>query len=184
MKRIFFSILTAVSLILTACNVAVTKDGGNKDTCVVTTENAMSKANAMTMTTEKSEVNIYMYGTGTASIDWGDGSGIETKTLEMSEWTHCTYSYPGESYRTKTVSGDNIMGLQCTENLLSNLDVSNNPHLKELSLYRNSLTSAALNALFETLPNNSLSKIIYIAGNPGSSTCNRNIATSKGWNFQ
>jgi hypothetical protein len=46
----------------------------------------------------------------------------------------------------------------------------------------NQLTAAALNALFTSLPTVQ-SGIIYISANPGTDTCDRSIATNKGWRF-
>lgn len=63
-----------------------------------------------------------------------------------------------------------------------NLDVKNNTALEDLSCGGNQLTAAALNALFGTL-HDKISPRMYIStgNNPGSNTCNLNIATNKGW---
>jgi hypothetical protein len=47
----------------------------------------------------------------------------------------------------------------------------------------NQLTATALNALFGTLHSNTISgeNKIYIGNNPGTATCDRTIATAKGW---
>jgi len=89
--------------------------------------------------------------------------------------------------------------LYCSFNQLTSLDISNHPELRRLNCWDNRLTSLnvnnteslydiyspdnqlsaeALNAVFRTLCN---SGTIYIGGNPGTKTCNRNIAEEKGW---
>jgi hypothetical protein len=55
--------------------------------------------------------------------------------------------------------------------------------LRFLDCSYNQLTSTALNALFETLPeNNNISyKGIAITNNPGTGDCDKSIAENKGW---
>ena len=98
-----------------------------------------------------------------------------------------------------------LADLRCSGNRLTNLDVSNNTALKYLECHQNQLTSLdmshntalvslgcsfnqlsaeALNALFRTLHDNNINnghKGISIQNNPGTSTCDRSIATDKGW---
>jgi Leucine-rich repeat (LRR) protein len=93
--------------------------------------------------------------------------------------------------------------LNCSDNLLTTLNVSKNTVLGDLYCSRNKLDAAALNALFKDLPSsdgigcypptdavaiNALLKslpncppIVYVSDNPGSNTCDRTIATNKGW---
>jgi hypothetical protein len=73
--------------------------------------------------------------------------------------------------------------LWCNNNQLTALDVSKNTALTELWCNSNQLTTEALNALFSGLPAPSDGTIL-IGENPGSSTCNRSIATEKGWTFE
>ena len=72
--------------------------------------------------------------------------------------------------------------LYCRKNQLESLDVSNNSMLREIAGDTNQLSASALNDLFGTLHSNAGSKDIFIGNNPGTNTCNRSIATSKGWN--
>lgn len=55
----------------------------------------------------------------------------------------------------------------------------------QLAIFNNKLSSAALDSLFASLPSVSAysCNVIY-GGNPGTSTCNPNIAASKGWIMQ
>ncbi|MDR0427456.1 MAG: hypothetical protein LBH12_02510, partial [Dysgonamonadaceae bacterium] len=73
--------------------------------------------------------------------------------------------------------------LECYSNQLTALDVSNNTELTELRCQENQLAAAALNTIFTSLPTVQ-SGYIYISGNPGTATCNRSIATNKGWSFR
>ena len=73
-----------------------------------------------------------------------------------------------------------LTNLFCQSNL-TKLDVSNNKVLTRLVCNYNQLTGSALNALFESLPDNAGKKFIYIHGNPGAEDCNLSIAERKGW---
>ena len=206
----------------------------------------------MTMTTHQTRVTLQMGGSGTITINWGDGN----KTLDViPAWSQVQYTheYANSSVRNITVSGNNItylvcndislshldvsgnnaltylgcwnnqlksldiskntalaalncvaneltgldvsknillMGLQCYNNQLTQLDVSNNVVLEFLLCDDNKLTAEALNTMFETLHNNTLSstKEIRIMLNPGADSCDKSIVENKGWrvvsNFQ
>jgi len=74
--------------------------------------------------------------------------------------------------------------LNCQTNLLTELDVSTNSMLRLLYCEANQLTSEALNAMFGTLHNNTitgLTKEVRIGANPGTNDCNASIAENKGW---
>ena len=80
--------------------------------------------------------------------------------------------------RNNTVLGD----LWCSNNQLTALDVSKNTAIRYLYCNNNQLTAAALDALFETLPEaEEDERKINIGYNPGTDACNRDIATGKGW---
>lgn len=85
-----------------------------------------------------------------------------------------------------------LSALYCNHNQLTSLDVSNNQRLVCLTVHSNKFNSVELNTLFETLHDNTINDIIFfshyeitkkidIANNPGTETCNRNIAANKGW---
>jgi len=104
----------------------------------------------MTMITNKSDkVNIYMAGFGTVTIDWGEGTEIETYMLSPSTWADSitsshtynhTYSHILNRRRTVTIFGENITHLICDANQLIHLDVSRNTSLTSLSCENNQLT--------------------------------------------
>lgn len=69
---------------------------------------------------------------------------------------------------------------------LSTVRISDNPQLKDLHLVNNpSLTAQRLNTLFSELPSaGDVSRTITLQGNAGDDTCDRSIATRKGWTFR
>jgi len=72
----------------------------------------------------------------------------------------------------------------CNNNQLTSLNMSNNTAIIILECSSNNLTTEALDALFETLHDNTpiwYSKRIIIGNNPGAADCDRSIATDKGW---
>jgi Leucine-rich repeat (LRR) protein len=98
-----------------------------------------------------------------------------------------------------------LKALNCSGNQLTSLDVSNNTTLRVLDCSGNQLKSDALNALFESLHNKENGeeliysyisglrnvpiyrgsgtdrKSIYVNANSGANSCDRSIATNKGW---
>ena len=111
----------------------------------------------MTMTTAEPVVGIYLGGTGNAFVDWGDGSQLETFTLEpynIGDYIYdtprrYTHSYIGTTARTIIIYGDDITLLACGQwqsgsqwisNQLTALDVSNNTALTILHCNYNQLT--------------------------------------------
>jgi hypothetical protein len=124
MRRVFFSILAAGLLMTAVCN----------------------GASVMTMTTSSDNVKIYLAGSGTVTIDWGDGSEIVTSALKeyKSRWFHIkneySYGYTSESSRTITITGENITHIGCNGKL-TNLDVSQNTELTYLECRFCQLTS-------------------------------------------
>jgi len=117
----------------------------------------------MTMTTKKSgEVVIYMAGSGTVTIDWGDKTEVETYTLSPSTWADSitsshtyshTYSRTLNCRRVITIFGEGITHLICEGNQLTHLDVSKNTSLASLSCSNNKLTKLDLsnNAMLTNL---------------------------------
>ena len=112
----------------------------------------------MTLTFQGSGLKaIYLSGTGTVTIDWGDGSPIQTGPLlpiNESEWNNLDTwykygvknDYSETSTYTITISGENITHLNCMNheakiNHFTGLDVSKNTNLQELNCANNQLTS-------------------------------------------
>jgi len=81
---------------------------------------------------------ISLCGTGTVTIDWGDGSESEKKELSTSEFTSISHAYKKGLYTIK-ISGNHITHLNCSNNLLTDLDVSKNTALNYLDCSMNYL---------------------------------------------
>jgi hypothetical protein len=197
----------------------------------------------ITMTTTANTVGITLSGSGTANVNWGDGtsemlaitgnsiehtyasSGSRTITitggnitmlncagnqltaLDVSKNTALTALYCGSNQLTALNVSKNtalsmlwcesnqlvaldvsktLTRLNCPYNQLTALDLSKNTALSMLWCHNNQLNAGALNTLFGTLHGNTIpnqSKEINISGNPGESTCDKSIATNKGWIF-
>jgi len=101
-----------------------------------------------------------------------------SKNLELTE-LNCTLN----QLKSLDVSKNTLLEiLSCENNQLKSLDVRNNTKLMSLFLRSNQLSSNQLNLLFETLHKNKIwEKTIFIGGNPGAESCDKSIATSKGW---
>ena len=105
----------------------------------------------ITMITNNNTFVIYMAGSGTITIDWGDGSSHETHVLleynkdDWGEQYEYSHNYSTMASRSITVSGENIKHLYCDGNDLTNLDVSKNNKLTNLHCSKNQLTSLSVN---------------------------------------
>ena len=93
---------------------------------------------------------ILLAGSGTVSIDWGDGTDSEKHMLSayndidwvMSESLFlCYHEYPKASTYTITMNGGNITHLQCWNGGMSSLDVSGMTQLKRLDCGLNPISS-------------------------------------------
>jgi len=117
-----------------------------------------SGQSVMTMTTSSDKVQIYLSGSGTFTIDWGDGSESETHTLL--EQKYCfddkyafRHNYSDTSAHTIKITGDSITHLRCSFNQLTSLDISKNAALTWLDCSNNRLKSldASKNTKLKTL---------------------------------
>lgn len=82
-------------------------------------------------------------GTGTVSIDWGDGSKKETHSISSALSTFA-HNYTGRSDYQIIITGANITRLHCINNNLIRLDVSDNTVLAELNCSDNRLPNDVL----------------------------------------
>ena len=131
MKRVVLNYLVIAALAVSAAFTSCKKDDDGKK--------------EMTMTTAKAEIMFELYGIGTVTIDWGDGSPKEIVTLDgLYDFNH---NYSSEKLHTITITGDNIMMLHSTNIQLITLDASNNPELISLACWDNQLTNLNLNGL-------------------------------------
>jgi len=95
----------------------------------------------MTMITEVQRISILLQGTGTATIDWGDGLTPQTRTLTVNNSMLYTREYTNSSAHTITISGANITTLWVDDAGLTSLDVSDNTALTQLRCGNNQLAS-------------------------------------------
>jgi outer membrane lipoprotein-sorting protein len=118
-------------------------------------------------------------------LTWLQCSGNQLTALDVSHNTKLTQLRCGWNPLTALTVSNNteLTELMCQYNQLTTLDVSSNTELTTLNCYGNQLTAAALNALFTSLPTVQSGEI-DIRINPGAATCNRSIATNKGWSFE
>ena len=114
--------------------------------------------------TKSGDVTLGISGMGSITIDWGDGSGVQTFDIS-SNVTYFTRS--GSGLRTVTIAGANITRLECSNgqvtqiniaeistlthlfcshNELTTIDVSNNTHLGFLLCNHNSITNLNVSA--------------------------------------
>jgi len=114
------------------------------DTMATSQTTVIPKQMSMTMASFE---NLRMAGSGTVTIDWNDGSKIETHTLQCedkNDWDFCdryTHKYTGATLCTITITGENVTYLSCYSNRLTSLDVSKNTALRGLECSENQLTS-------------------------------------------
>jgi len=175
-------------------------------------------------TSQEGNASISLQGTGTATVNWGDGTPSQTHTIQQGTNTTCTHTYTGAGFRAITIIGDNVSYLNCSNNqitgmiaihnpalttlncsnnlitilsvystVLTTLDCSNNGlygytsfggniALTSLNIKNNLFNAGELEYIFEYLPDNpGQTKTIYIGGNEGAATCDKTIATGRGW---
>ncbi|MFV0268384.1 MAG: Ig-like domain-containing protein, partial [Draconibacterium sp.] len=82
--------------------IVATEDGGYSKTCKVSVIPAGPKQMTITKGTDYDNVMLYVSGRGTFTIDWGDGSTIETNSSAGNGFFH---SYSDRSSRTITIIG-------------------------------------------------------------------------------
>ena len=81
-----------------------------------------------------------------------------------------------------TASG--LTDIDCSHNNLTTLDVSNNSFLRKVAINDNQFDKTALDAIFTALPAALPAQnppAIKITDNPGTATCDKQIATNKYW---
>ena len=122
------------------------------------------------------------------TLDFLDCGENHLKSLDVSKNETLDFLACDENHLTNLDVSTNsaLESLWCNDNQITSLDVSNNIVLTVLGCNSNQLSTATLDALFGTLNNNTVSreKRIFIQDNPGTDTCDRSIATEKGWRVE
>jgi Leucine-rich repeat (LRR) protein len=116
------------------------------------------------------------------ALTWLDSNNNQLSALDVSknavlEWLDCNTN----KLSVLDLSGcPAITVLYCNSNELSVLNVSGCAALERLECRNNELSANALNNVFTNLPDRSGQSdgYIFIAGNPGTDTCNRDIVKS------
>lgn len=98
------------------------------------------------MVTDTAIVRFNLAGSGKASIDWGDGSELETFSATLYYQRSCEHVYSGTYAHTVRIYGENITKLNCIGNHLTSLDISKNTALIVLSCESNQLASLNVNS--------------------------------------
>jgi hypothetical protein len=203
MPKVFFSILTAALLMTTVCcsatvmtmtmksnevrillagSGAVTIDYGDG-----TVKNGTLSEDDNVFNHKYAETAIHTI-TLTGEITRLNCKGNQITNLDVSKNTVLKFLFCENNQLSSLDVSKNIAlaYLICHNNQLSSLDVSKNTAMTILVCENNQFTSSALNVLFGTLHGNLVdgnygNKVVYISNNPGTSSCNRSIATNKGW---
>jgi hypothetical protein len=90
------------------------------------------------MTTENNKVELYLAGSGIATVDWGDGSEKVSLTLDETgnhgRGLRFAHEYATASIRTITINGDNITKYYHNSDKVTSLDVSRATTLTSLDV--------------------------------------------------
>ena len=85
------------------------KNGKQMSICPVTVVDSTPKQMYITVKQSNNETAIYMGGTGTATIDWGDGTDVETFELNQRIGRKYSHFYSDASpFYTITIVGANV----------------------------------------------------------------------------
>ena len=150
----------------TATITAATREGGYTANWIVEVIPSGQKKMTLTKGSDYDGMMFYISGRSTFTIDWNDGSAIESHTLnsEPNSVDGYFHNYSNRSSRTITLTGGNISNLSvqaniisldmrdnialtslgCNLNALKELDVSKNTILKYLSCNYNQIESLDL----------------------------------------
>ena len=95
-------------------------------------------------TFSRSEASIHLIGTGTATIDWGDGTAPETVTVSGGNGTFCRHDYAGNTVNRRILitGGAGVTQLGCNNiQLTGEFRISTNPKLEYLGFYVGDVSS-------------------------------------------
>ena len=148
--NVIFTALTLFGL-MTGCGGS---GGGNTNTATPAITFTFTHTVKEWMSDGKDLKIIYIGGSGTASIDWGDGSPVETVTLSPITWndfsnesfwyceteTKTEHNYSQATTYSVRISGENITAFCCRRLNIDSLTI-NTPTLKELDCSDNKLTT-------------------------------------------
>ena len=139
-------------------------------------------------------VSIDISNTGLSAFDFATISSL--RSIKCGHTTMATLDVSGNpnlnqlscthlgltSLDISTASG--LTDIDCSHNNLTTLDVSNNSFLRKVAINDNQFDKTALDAIFTALPAALPAQnppAIKITDNPGTATCDKQIATNKYW---
>ena len=190
-KRIVLFMLTAIfAITIISCN----KDDDNSstplppekdDVCSAMDDTKFKEYCLKNFDTNKDGKISIAEANAVTIIDVGNSSIISLKGIEY--FTNLNGLYCSENQLTNLDVSKNsaLTSLYCYRNQLTSLDVNKNTALTELYCYNNQLSVIALNNIFGALPNlvgSSSAPTTLIGDNPGTNSCDKSIAKNKGWN--
>ena len=93
------------------------------------------------ITNKNGNVSMDITGTGKVTIDWGDGTTPQEISLSGKINQQHTYSNVNQNNKDIIITCTNITNLDCSNNQITSMDVSENTALTQLACNRNNLTS-------------------------------------------
>jgi len=107
--------------------------------CSPSGETKKSKPVGITMTLEPKDKVVVSLKGETAVIDWGDGSPVETATLNLKADVKLEHTYDQTQTYTLKITGETITDFTCVKAGITNLDI-NLPAIIRVNCYWNKLS--------------------------------------------
>lgn len=134
MKRQFFGLMI-ITMITVATFTACTVTGTLNEDTILPPDPTIPQ---MTFVSNKSDVLTFeLGGSGTITINWGDGTPIEMFTILNN--TNYTHRYSDTNPHTITITGENIIRMNFPDTKVSSMDISENVALTYLNCSNNQL---------------------------------------------
>lgn len=115
-------------------------------------KNSMNQT-VMILNTAASELTIKLIGKGAATVQWGDVRTMQIPELVSEDgetvWREYTHTYSSRGIHRITITGENIIALDCDGAKLNSLDVTGNAALAFLDCSNNQLTVLDLSNNFK-----------------------------------
>jgi len=128
-------------------------------------------------------LTVGLRGSGTAQFYWNGGTAPSNITLSGTTQNVTANSVISNNYMLdgNVPAPGAFTYISAASQGLDEARFNNSRFVTYIDLRNNQLSETELNYTFGSLNSIGGTKTIYISGNPGASTCNKSIATSKGW---
>jgi hypothetical protein len=160
---------------------------GKTATCAIMVGNSEI---TMKVADDVTAVDIGLAGSGTATVDWGDGKSSTLAMVEYTKRVSHTYAAP-TAVRTITITGDRITQIVCSSIGVTEIDLSKSPSLLSALVYYNRIASLDLSKNTELVSldcrNNQITSLdlsantelrtLNVSGNSGLTTLNLSANT-------